>query len=354
MEGLMRAGVLHQPHDLRVEDVVIPHYGVDDVLIRVSFNGLCGTDSTEYTKGPMMVPLNVAHPGSGHVGPTILGHEFIGEVVEAGASAQHLIGKKVACGAGVSCGTCARCRQGRTNLCEKYYTLGLSTHGGLAEYVAAPASICVEIPQECSDVNAALAQPLAVGIHSVRRAHVEAGQRVALLGMGAIGSFICASLIGKGADVTAMDIDESRLTVAQQLQAEKTHLLSRSDTAASLKEEFPEGFDVVFETSGVDGAAERAYSLAARGGTVVLVGLNKNPQSLVLAGIVLSEINTITTVAHVCATDLPEALELLNNHPLADILLDRIVTLDNVVEEGLERLATGQATGKILVDPRHG
>jgi threonine dehydrogenase-like Zn-dependent dehydrogenase len=302
----------------------------------------------------MMVPLTVAHPGSGHVGPTTLGHEFIGEVVEAGVNAQAMVGKRVACGAGVSCGICDRCRQGRTNLCASYYTLGLSIHGGLAEYVAAPASICVEIPAGCSDENAALAQPLAVGIHSVRRANIQAGQRVALLGMGAIGSFICASLIGRGAIVTAMDIDESRLDVAQQLGSQNTHLLSRSDTSTTLTEEFPDGFDVVFETSGVDGGAERAYALAALGGTVVLVGLNKNPQSLVLAGVVLREINTVTTVAHVCATDLPEALELLTKHPLADILLDRVVGLNDVVEGGLERLATGQATGKILVDPQLG
>lgn len=354
MEGTMRAGVLHHPHDLRIEEVEIPHYGVDDVLIRIIYNGLCGTDSTEYTKGPMMVPLTVAHPGSGHVGPTILGHEFIGEVVEAGANAQDLIGKRVACGAGVSCGTCARCREGRTNLCSRYYTLGLSTDGGLAEYVAAPASICVEIPATCSDLDAALAQPLAVGIHSVRRANVTKGQRVALLGMGAIGSFICASLIGRGAIVTAMDIDASRLDVATRLGATETHLLDRGDTPQTVRANFTEGFDIVFETSGVDGAAERAYALAGLGGTVVLVGLNKNPQSLVLAGIVLSEINTITTVAHVCATDLPEALELLRSHPLAEILLDRVVSLENVVEDGLERLATGQATGKILVDPRRG
>jgi (R,R)-butanediol dehydrogenase/meso-butanediol dehydrogenase/diacetyl reductase len=350
----MLAGVLHQPHDLRVEHVPVPVFGEDDLLIRVTFNGLCGTDSTEYTKGPMMVPLNVAHPGSGHVGPTILGHEFIGEVVDAGSNVREYIGKRVACGAGVSCGQCPRCLEGRTNLCASYFTLGLSTHGGLAEYVAAPARICSEIPEACSDVDAALAQPLAVGIHSVNRAHITPGQRVALLGMGAIGSFICAALIGQGAIVTAMDIDASRLEIAQRLGAAETHLLSRTETATSVKESFPSGFDVVFETSGVDGAAERAYALAALGGTVVLVGLNKNPQSLVLAGIVLSEINTITTVAHVCATDIPAALKLLTEHPLADILLDRIVTLDNVVADGLERLSTGQATGKILVDPRRG
>ncbi len=111
----------------------------------------------------------------GTSGPTILGHEFIGTVVDAGANARALVGKRIACGAGVSCGQCAWCRAGRTNLCATYYTLGLSTHGGLAEFVAAPQGSCVEIPDACADLDAALAQPLAVGIHSVRRA--QAGPR---------------------------------------------------------------------------------------------------------------------------------------------------------------------------------
>jgi len=354
MTQTMLAGVMHQPHDLRVEEVPMPHFGENDVLIRVIYNGLCGTDSTEYSKGASMVPITVRHAGSGHVGPTILGHEFIGEVVDAGSQAREFIGKRVACGAGISCGTCARCLEGRTNLCSSYYTLGLSTNGGLAEYVASPASICVEIPEGCSNENAALAQPLAVGMHGVQRANIQPGQTVALLGVGAIGSFICASLIGTGAIVTAFDVDESRLAVAERLGANHTHLLSRNDTGETLKASFHSGFDVVFEASGVPGSAERAYALARLGGTVVLVGLNNKPQSLVLSEIVLKEINTITTVAHVCSTDLPAALDLLNKHPLADVLVDRIVTLQNVVGEGLDRLAAGQATGKILVDPRRG
>lgn len=352
MTQKMRAGVLYQPHDLRVEEALVPRFGDDDLLIRVIYNGLCGTDSTEYAKAASMVPLTVAHHGSGHVGPTILGHEFIGEVVDAGSHVREYIGKRVACGAGVSCGQCKRCLEGRTNLCDSYYTLGLSIHGGLAEYVAAPASICLEIPEGCSDEDAALAQPLSVGMHSVHRANISEGQTVALLGVGAIGSFICASLIGSGAIVTAMDIDESRLEVAKRLGAGQTYVLDRDESPATLRQAFPQGFDVVFEASGVDGSAERAYSLAALGGTVVLVGLNNKPQSLVLSGAVLSEINTITTVAHVCATDLPAALDLLVKHPLANVLIDRIVSLEDVVEAGLERLAKGQATGKILVDPR--
>ena len=210
----MKAGVLYRPHDLRVEDRPDPACGADDVVLEVTLNGLCGTDATEFSKGPMMVPLTTPHPACGHVGPTILGHEFIGVVVEAGANARHLLGKRVACGAGISCGSCRWCRAGRTNLCDGYYTLGLSTHGGLAEFVRAPARICLEIPAGCADNDAALAQPLAVAIHAVRRSGIQPGQTVALLGAGAIGSFILSALDGHDGPVIALDIDDARLSVA--------------------------------------------------------------------------------------------------------------------------------------------
>jgi (R,R)-butanediol dehydrogenase/meso-butanediol dehydrogenase/diacetyl reductase len=111
---------------------------------------------------------------------------------------------------------------------------------------------------------------------------------------------------------------------------------------------------VVFETSGVLGGAERAFALAARGGDVVLVGLNKTLQPLNLADIVLREVNVQTTVAHVCGQDMPAALELLERSDLAASILGEVVPLDDVVARGLEPLVGGTAGGKLLVDPRRG
>jgi (R,R)-butanediol dehydrogenase/meso-butanediol dehydrogenase/diacetyl reductase len=350
----MKAGVLYAPHDLRVEDRPDPSFGPDDVVVQITFNGLCGTDATEFTKGPMMVPLTTPHPGSRHVGPTILGHEFIGVVVDAGMNARGRIGSRVACGAGVSCGACEWCRSGRTNLCAGYYTLGLSTHGGLAEFAAAPSSICLDIPDSCSDLNAALAQPLAVGIHSVRRANLSPGDTVVLLGVGAIGSFICSALAGHEGRVIAIDIEQSRLDVARSLGADDTMLIGTDTSSQELRDLLPGGANVVFETSGALGSAERAFALAARGGDVVLVGLNKTAQPLNLADIVLREVNVQTTVAHVCGQDMPAALELLDRCDLATDLVGEVVPLEDVVASGFEPLAGGTPRGKLLVDPRRG
>lgn len=350
----MRAAVLHDPFDLRIEDRPEPRPGPGDVVVEVAYNGLCGTDATEYAKGPMMVPLRTRHPGSGHLGPTVLGHEFVGTVVAAGEGARELVGARVACGAGVSCGTCRWCRAGRTNLCASYYTLGLNTDGGMAERALSPASVCVPVPAGCSDEDAALAQPLAVGIHAVRRSGLAPGQSVVLLGCGAIGSFVAAALHGHDGPVVGLDVDEARLATVRQLGATATRLVPRDGDPPEPDDVVPGGADVVFETSGAPGAVQRALALVARGGTVVLVGLDSAPTALAFAPVVLREVDLRTTVAHVCAADLPEALALLTARPLAGLLLDRVVPLAAAASDGLEVLARGRAAGKILVDPRRG
>ncbi|HKJ56208.1 MAG TPA: alcohol dehydrogenase catalytic domain-containing protein [Nitriliruptoraceae bacterium] len=350
----MKAGVLHGTRDLRVEEVADPTPGPGDVLVAVAYNGLCGTDTSEYGRGQKMVPLAARHPGSGHVGPTILGHEFVGEVVDAGQDARHLVGQRIACGAGVSCGWCTWCQAGRTNLCEAYYTLGLSTHGGLAELVVAPAATCVRVPDDCSDDNAVLAQPLAVGLHAVRRAKPAPGSTVVLLGAGAIGSFVCVGLADLDVQVVAIDIDEARLASVQRLGADEVHVVGSDATSDDLRAFVPAGADVVFETSGAPGAAARAADLAVRGGRVVQVGMPSQPQELDLASLVLQEIDVRTTVAHVCDHDLPAALDLLTGRSLVDDLVGRVVALDDVVSDGLEPMLDGTAGGKVLVEVAHG
>lgn len=349
----MRAAVLHDLHDLRVEDVPVPSFGENEVLIKVSFNGLCGTDASEFAKGSIMVPLKNPHPNSKHVGATILGHEFVGLVVKAGANVRDLMGKRVACGAGVSCGTCKRCREGRTNLCDHYYTLGLSIDGGLAEYVAAPGDICFPIPDGVQDVHAVLAQPLAVGIHGVRRSGVRDGDKVVVLGAGAIGSFVCVALQQYDVEIIAMDIDQKRLDVASKLGATRTILIEPTVTPADIKGLYPEQADVVFETSGAPGGVARAVALTRMGGILLLMGLNKAPQELVFADPVLREVTLQTTVAHVCKEDMPAALDLLQSGTIAELLTEKIVNLEDVVSV-FEYLSAGKATGKILVTPLHG
>ncbi|MDP5129087.1 MAG: alcohol dehydrogenase catalytic domain-containing protein, partial [Pontimonas sp.] len=156
----MKAAVYHGPHDVRIEQKPQPAPAQGEVLLKITRSGMCGTDASEWKSGPLLFPIASAHPVSGHSGPMILGHEFIGEIVGLGEGVSGFaMGDRVASGAGISCGECPRCAEGRTNLCQRYVTLGLNRDGGMAEYVAVPTSTLVPLPDGLSDDFAGLAQP---------------------------------------------------------------------------------------------------------------------------------------------------------------------------------------------------
>lgn len=175
----MIAAVYHAPGDVRVEDMPQPRDPTGaDVILEVTRAAICGTDASEFAHAPKFFPIAAPHPFSGHHGPTIMGHEFTGRVVARGPDAAGPgLGDRVVCGAGVSCGECEWCLRGRTNLCARYYTLGLHSHGGLTQYVGTPASLCRIVPETCSDDAAAMAQPLAVALHGLRRSGATPGSR---------------------------------------------------------------------------------------------------------------------------------------------------------------------------------
>jgi len=349
----MKAALYHGPHDVRVEEIEKPRPIEGEVLLKVTRSGMCGTDASEWKAGPLIFPLHKPHPTSGLVGPMVMGHEFIGEVVEIGASVDNFeVGDRVASGAGISCGDCPRCHEGRTNLCFRYVTHGLNRHGGMAEFVAVPASTLVAIPDDLSDDHAGLAQPLAVGLHAARRAKVAPGQTVVLIGAGAIGTFVLAGLKHLGAsNVIVVDFAGARLERADRLGAD--HVVEVSDNTADVVRELvgPIGADVVIEASGAPGQTDRAGSWVRQGGTLLQVGLASKPQEVNLHHLVMSEITLETTLAHVCGDDIAPALEILRSTSLAEELLEGVYPLDQLADQ-LERLATGQIQGKVLFDPQ--
>jgi threonine dehydrogenase-like Zn-dependent dehydrogenase len=285
----------------------------------------------------------------------VIGHEFVGTVVEAGDAVTSLrVGDLVASGAGVWCGSCRWCRAGRTNLCERYYTLGLNTHGGLAEQVRVPAKTCRVVPDGLDPIAAALAQPVAVALHAVRRAGVASGDLVAVVGTGGIGSLIVAAAAFLGIDrIIAIDVTADRLATAKRLGATQTLDAGSTDMVAGIKDlSDGAGVDVVIEASGAPTAPQLSLEATRRGGTVLMVGLQAAPRPIDLHAMTIREVNVHTTNAHVCEVDLPDALRLLSTSDLADVVVEQVITLDNLVHEGLEPLATGNARGKTLVDLR--
>ncbi len=274
----MRAVIFHGPGDVRVEDAPKPGQpGPGQVLLRVLYASICGTDLGEYLHGPTRVPLHQRHPVSGHVGPVILGHEFVGEIVAVGPGVQRFsVGERVVPGAGNWCGTCRWCADGRPNLCANYFVYGLQADGGLAEFARVPARMCHRVPDGCDDEAAAVAQPLAIALHGLRRSQLRQGDALAVIGVGGIGSFLLAGARARGAaPLVAVDIDQERLRTAASFGATHTiHAAGDVDTvAARIWSLTGGGPDIVVEASGKPDGLAVALASARRGGTVLLVGL---------------------------------------------------------------------------------
>jgi (R,R)-butanediol dehydrogenase / meso-butanediol dehydrogenase / diacetyl reductase len=341
----MRAAVYHGPGDIRIEDAPDPDGARDgDLVIEVARAAICGTDSSEWDHGPLL-----ARP------PVVLGHEFVGRVVDVGPGAEAFaVGDRVVSGAGISCGKCEWCQAGRTNLCAEYRTIGLHVDGGLAEYVRSPGFVCRRVPERVSDDGAALAQPLAVALHAVRRSGLQPGQACAVIGVGGIGAFIVAAAVARGASpLIALDVDDERLETARSLGAHVVaNVRDRPLAEAILELTGGEGAHVVIEASGTAGGPAAALAAARRGGRVLLVGLQAAPRELDLFSFTVREVELVTTLAHVCDVDLPDALELLASGRLAEVVIDRVIGLDELVEHGIRPLAEGSARGKIVVEVR--
>jgi threonine dehydrogenase-like Zn-dependent dehydrogenase len=291
----------------------------------------------------------LCHPG------VVLGHEFVGRVIELGDNVTTLhVGDRVVSGAGISCGHCFWCLRRRTNLCAEYRTLGFQVDGGLAEYVTSPAAICHLVPDACDDDAAAMTQPLAVALHALSRVQQRPDETVAIIGAGGIGSFIIAGASRRAAEgrVVAVDIDPDRLETASALGAHETVDATGHDLGELLLELSDGiGFDIVIEASGAPNAPAAAIAGTRRGGRVLLVGLHGAPRELDLTRTILREVDIITTVAHVCDSDLPAALELLAETNVATVTAGPRIQLEALVEEGLRPLAERRAPGKILVLP---
>jgi len=341
----MKAAVFRAPGDVRIEPVPDPGSpGPGELLIRVSKAALCGTDSAEWAHGPML-----ARP------PVVLGHEFTGEVIATGPGVTGFqTGARVVSGAGISCGTCAWCAAGRTNLCASYQTLGLHRDGGLAEFVRSPAAICRAVPDALDDTGAAMAQPLAVALHAARRGKVGPGRSCVVIGAGGIGSFVIAAAAALGADpLVAVDIDDGRLATAAVLGATATVHSARPDALEAVREAVGgDGAQVVIEASGAAASPAAALSLVRRGGDVVLVGLQPAPLPVDLFSLSVREIDVHGTLAHVCGEDLGQAVAVLAGTGLAKAVLGDVIALGDLVESGLRPLAERKAHGKIVVDVR--
>lgn len=254
--------ICETPGTLRAEDRPMPTRGDGEVLVRVKRVGVCGTDLHIFTGNQPY--LNY---------PRVMGHEFSGLVEEAAPGGCLASGDTVYVMPYMSCGKCVACRQGKTNCCVNIQVLGVHRDGAFTEYLSIPEQFVHKAEGVTLD-QAAMVEFLAIGAHAVRRANVQAGQRVLVVGAGPIGmaAMIFAKL--RGGEVTALDTRRDRLEFCGKQLAMKAAVEIGSDDeqqlAALTDNEF---FDVVFDATGNPEAMERGFKFVAHAGTYVLISV---------------------------------------------------------------------------------
>lgn len=353
----MRAAVLHGRRDLRVEEVETPAAGPGELLIEVTAVGVCGTDASEWAYGPKLLPIEVRHPVTGHLGPMTMGHEFAGRVVGVGDGVDpSWAGRLVAsCGA-APCGDCELCRSGRSNVCRRYSAVGLHRPGALARYVTAPVASCVDADAWGIDEReAALVQPMSIAVHAARRSGVTAADVAVVQGVGGIGAFLIHVLADLGAHVIAVDLDPHRLELARELGAERTIVGATDETPGLISAAWGESIPVFFEVTGSARGMDLAIDIVPMGTTIVAVGIAKAPAPVDLGRVTVRELTLVGTNAMVRETDLADAARLVAARAGRwDAVAAPPLPFEHLVDGALAPIAEGRppAVKSIVLPPR--
>lgn len=258
----MKAAVLYQVHDLQIKDFPCPPQKKGEVLVRVRYCGVCGSDLPRYLS-----------TGSYDM-PKILGHEFMGTVAALDSSVKDFkVGDRVAVNPLIPCKTCNECKKGLFFHCRQYKFLGSRIHGGWAEFVAVPQENLIPLAETVTDKAAALLEPITVAYHCVKRMGVQAGQQVVVLGAGPIGILIAQWAYSRGAEVMIADIRKSALDVAAACGVPGIVDASATDVeTAILSQTNHRKADIVIEAAGARASTLAAFEIAATRGGVGLVG----------------------------------------------------------------------------------
>ncbi|PYT81888.1 MAG: zinc-dependent alcohol dehydrogenase [Acidobacteria bacterium] len=336
----MKAAVLHEfKKALVLEDVPRPLLEANEVLIQVEACGLCHSD-LHVVDGDWPQFLSITKM------PLIPGHEIAGRIVEKGSDVRELqVGDRV----GVpwiywTCGECEFCHEGNENLCARQKITGVMVDGGFAEFVKAPASHAVKIPDALSAVEAAPLFCAGVTVYrALKQARISAGQRLAIFGIGGLGHL--AVQIGRelGAEIAAIDVADEKLRLAERLGAANCLNAASTNVAKALRAKG--GVHVALVSSAARAAYDTAFACVRATGTLLAVGLPAEnvcfPPILMAAKEVRIQASAVGTRA-----DLREVLALAGEgrirchvtaHPLSDV---------NLV---IDRLRQGQVSGRVVL-----
>lgn len=248
-------------------DVEKPSMGPNDLLIRIKKTAICGTDVHIYNWddwSQKTIPV-----------PMVVGHEFVGEVVDMGQEVQGFgVGDRVSGEGHITCGHCRNCRAGRRHLCRNTYGVGVNRAGAFAEYLVIPAFNAFKLPDDISDDLAAIFDPFGNAVHTALSFDLV-GEDVLITGAGPIGIMAAAVAKHCGArNVVITDINDYRLDMARKMGATRAVNVSKENLKDAMDElGMTEGFDVGLEMSGVPVAFNDMLDKMNHGGKIAMLGI---------------------------------------------------------------------------------
>ncbi|MFQ5822798.1 MAG: zinc-dependent alcohol dehydrogenase family protein [bacterium] len=258
----MKAFVISEPYKGRIEIIPYPKPKPGEIAIRVKRVGICGTDFHIY-EGAYMARY-----------PIIPGHEFSGIVDRIGESVIGWeIGDHVTVDPSLFCGQCQFCLTGRTNQCETFGAIGFTAPGALSEYVAVPAQKVFKLPETLSYEEGAFVEPLACVVYGMHRLQLKFGDRVLVFGAGSIGQQLIQAIARAGAsELVVVDISEAKLSLAKKFGATKV-VLSKDVEHELGKNNYPYGFDVVVDATGIASVIQQAFNYLGPTGKYLQFGV---------------------------------------------------------------------------------
>lgn len=292
MEGMMRTAVMTDIMNVEIQQRPIPQPKENEVLVKVEYVGICGSDLHYYEAG--RIGDFVVEP------PFVLGHEAGGTVVEVGANVKHLKkGDRVALEPGRTCGQCEFCKSGKYNLCKDVVFFATPPVDGVfQEYVAHEAGLCFKLPENVSTMEGALIEPLAVGMHAAMQGGAHMGRTAVVTGAGCIGLVTLLSLKAMGVSrVIVADILDKRLAKAKELGADYVINGKEEDTVAKIMEITDgRGFDLGLDAAGSQVTVSQLIRSANKGATIVFIGYSPSGMMELPIGMSLDKELTFKTV----------------------------------------------------------
>ena len=343
----MRAVKIAGPKELKEVEIESPESDGNNVIIRVSLCGICGSDLHYWEAGW----------GMGGVTDLILGHEFCGTIIDPGSRKDLLSGERVTALPLDPCGYCETCLAGFPNICLnalKRSIPGNNSPGAFAEYLKLRPDMVRKLPDSISDAEASMIEPSAVALHAIHQAGVRAGDRVLIIGGGAIG-LLCATWarISGASCVAVSEINAMRRSkAAETVDIDAFYDAGDPEVIRKMKKESGGGYEVAIETSASEAGMNTALKALKWHGRLVLAGISMRPQKMSTIFYILKEIEQKAAIGYLPAEfDLATAF-ISDKKLMVKNMVNRIIAFKEV-QNAFEQLSSGiSADIKIAVQQK--